>query len=125
MSLPTANELAQRLISLSRMLDAGADELSQADEQFVRAKARYESSRVKAVLIVAAEHRGDKSTLAAEREALVDKTTETEALDLNLAEQKVRSCRERMRVLYSQVEIARSLNAGLRTDAHLAGVGAA
>lgn len=122
MSLPTANELAQKLISLSRMLDEAANLLSQADEEAVQAKAEFEKARVKAVLKTAAEHRGDKTCLAAERDALVEKQITDEALTLGMAEQYVRTCRERMRVLYAQVEIARSLNAGLRTDAALAGM---
>lgn len=125
MSLPTANELAQRLINLSRALEAGAKELAEADVAAVKAKAEFEKQRIRAVLKVAAEHRGDKGYLAAEREALVDKQLEDAAFTLGMADQSVRTAKESMRVTYAQVEIARSLNAGLRTDAHLAGVGAA
>lgn len=118
--LPTANEIAQKLLFLSRQLDAGADALAKADDDYVRAKGRYEQARAVATLRIADELRGTKA-LAAERDAKVDQATYKEWLDVEVAEAAVRKAKEEQRVRYAQVEITRSLNAGLKTDAALAG----
>jgi hypothetical protein len=119
--LPTMNEMAQRLIWLGRALDHGANEIGKADEAQTRAKGRYELARAKAVLKVADAHRGDKTVLAAEREAEVVNATHSEWLDLEVAESLLRKAKESQRALYAQVDLARSLNAGLKVDASLAG----
>jgi hypothetical protein len=119
--LPTPNDIALKLIQLSRALDTGADQLREAEDAYVRAKSRYERARAIAVLTVADELRESKA-LAAERDARVSQATYTEWLDLEVAESAIRKAKEELRVRYTQVELARSLNAGLRADAQLAGV---
>jgi hypothetical protein len=121
--LPTPNEVALKLIWLSKALDAGADTISEADDALVRAKGRYEKARALAVLKIGAEHRGDKSVLAAEREAAVLDATYQEWLDVEVAEAALRKAKEEQKVRYAQCDLSRSLNAGLRVEASLVGVG--
>jgi hypothetical protein len=119
--LPTANEIAQKLLYLSRALDSGSDALSQAEDAYVRAKGRYEKARAVAVLKISDELHGTKA-LAAERDAKVIEATYQEWLDLEVAESMIRKVKEEQRVRYAQCDLARSLNAGIRVDGQLAGV---
>jgi hypothetical protein len=98
--LPTANEIAQKLLYLSRALD---------------------SARAVAVLKISDELHGTKA-LAAERDAKVIEATYQEWLDLEVAESMIRKVKEEQRVRYAQCDLARSLNAGIRVDGQLAGV---
>jgi hypothetical protein len=73
------------------------------------------------VLIVAAEHRGDKTCLAAEREAKVEEATYQEWLDVEVAESALRKAKEDQKARYADVDLVRSLNAGLRAEISLSG----
>jgi hypothetical protein len=119
--LPTANEIGLKLLWLSKALDSGADTLAQAEDSYVRAKGRFEKARAVAVLRIADELQGTKA-LASERDAKVLEATYQEWLDLEVAESAIRKAKEEQRVRNSQVDIARSLSAYVRSEIALSGV---
>jgi hypothetical protein len=119
--LPTPNEIGLKLLWLSRALDSGSDALNQAEDAYIRAKSRYEKARAVAVLRIADELAGTKA-LAAERDAKVTEATYQEWLDLEVAESAIRKAKEEQRVRHSQVDIARSLSAYVRSEIALSGV---
>jgi predicted outer membrane protein len=119
--LPSPNDIAAKLIWLGEALRSGAKEIGAADDALTRAKGRYQKARAKAVLLVANECRSDKSILAAEREAKVDEATYQEWLDVEVAEAALRKAKEDQKARYADVDLVRSLNAGLRAEISLSG----
>lgn len=105
----TPNQVVQRLMDLSRLLDAAQTELTRLDEQAVRARQRFEVNYSRAVLNADAPN-------AESRKAMAVVATENDRLDAEIAEQQVRAVRSRLTVLREQVEIGRSLSAALRSE---------
>lgn len=123
--LPTPNEMAQRLIWLSKALDVGANAIAEADDAATRAELRYERAYATAVVKIAHECRESKSILAAEREAMATEATASERADMKNAARALRKAKEDQRATYAKIELARSLNSGIKVEAQLAGVGTA
>ena len=108
------NSVVKRLGELSRMLDAATLEAAQLDEAAVRAKARHEVEYARAYLT------GEGSV--EDRKQAAKLATEREALDADIAAQRLRACQERIRTLRVQIDVGRSLNAAQRSEWAASGV---
>lgn len=115
MSTPTTHAVIQRLVDLSKMLDQATDEVAKLDEEAVRAKARHEVSFARAFLST------EGSVDVRKHTALLE--VATAKLDAEIAEKKVRACRERIRTIRDQIDIARSLNSAVKSEWAAAGLG--
>jgi uncharacterized protein YlxW (UPF0749 family) len=109
MTALSPNQIVTRLAELSRLLDAAQSEMVTADEAAVRARQRYELAYARAVLKAEAGN-------AEQRKAQATLATETEKLDVEVADLAVRSLKSRLSVLRDQVEIGRSLSAAVRSE---------
>lgn len=115
MSTPTTNSVILRLSELSRMLDAATDEYAHLDEQWVHAKAAHQVGFARAFLSAqgSVDHRKQAAVL--------------EMADvyfaMEIAEQKVRAVRERIRTIRDQIEVGRSLNSAVKSEWSAGAVG--
>lgn len=97
------------------MLDAATVEVAELDEAHVLAKAAYEVGFARAFIKAqGAEHFRKQS-------AVLDMADEKLAMDL--AEQKLRACRERIRTIRDQIDVGRSLNSAVKSEWTASGVG--
>ncbi len=104
----TPSQVAARLAELSRKLDAAQRDLARDDEAAVRSRCRHEVAFARAFLT------GEGSVDARKHQAVID--TQTAKLDTEIADAKVRNGRTLITVLRTQVEVGRSLGAGLRSE---------
>lgn len=106
---PTPNSVVFRLVELSRMLDEATDEIDRLDEAWVQAKQAHSVAFAKAFLTST-----ERSVDARKQDAVL------QCADLHLAseiaEQLVRSAKERIKTLRDQIEIGRSLGAAARAE---------
>lgn len=109
-------DVERTLIWLSKALSATQHELAEADEKYVRSRQRYEVAKARAFL--------DGTGSVDARKSQTVLATETEALDAEIAEQIVRSLREKLRTLHTRAEIARSLRASVGSAMALGSPGA-
>ncbi len=112
----TANDVAANLARLARELEMTVTSLGKADEDAVRARARYEVAYSRAVLT--AEGRNAES-----RKAQAVIATETQYLDAEIAAQHVRSHRARIDALKVRIDVGRSVGAAMRAEISLGGAG--
>jgi phage shock protein A len=112
---PTTHQVIKRLADLSRMLDAATMEIATLDEAAVRAKAAYEVKFARSFL----ESVGAMDVR--KQQAVLDSADQK--FGAELAEQKVRACRERIRTLRDQIDIGRSLNSAVRAEFAASAVG--
>lgn len=115
MTTPTTHQVIARLSELSRMLDAATSEIAELDEASVLAKAAYEVGFARAFVT------GEGSVDFRKQNAVL--TTADEKLAADLAEQKVRACRERIRTIRDQIDVGRSLNSAVRSEWAASGAG--
>lgn len=108
--LPSPVNVGHRLLYLGRLFDEAELELERRDDDHVRAKQRREVEYAKAFLT------GHGSVENRKQEAIL--TVADLALAAEVAEQLVRSAKERIKKLDRQMEIARSV--GTTTRAELA-----
>lgn len=108
MSTPTTHMVIRRLSELSLMLEAATTEVAELDEAAVMAKSVNEVAYAKAFL------GGTGAMDLRKQQALLD--TADERLGMEIAEQKVRACRERIRTIRDQIEVGRSLNSAVRAE---------
>jgi hypothetical protein len=115
MNTPTTHDVVKRLAELSRMLDRATDEYAELDEDWVRRKAEHQVGFARAFLSAdgSVDARKQKAVLAMANEFLL----------MELAEQKVRACRERIRTIRDQIEVGRSLNSAVRAEWNAGAVG--
>jgi hypothetical protein len=115
-------DVEQRLRQLGNDLSRAQITLAQARDDEVDAKHEYERARRRAMLSGKAPKVARGGYTTAERDAWV----EEQCADLKFAADKATVIREaaldKLRVLLAQTEIARSLNASVRTAYGLAGV---
>lgn len=115
MNAPSPEAMVRRFIDLSHMLDKATVEIDELDEVAVIAKqahrVKYARTFVTATGSVDARH----------QLSIIE--CEDEWLNWELAEQKVRACKERIRTLRDQIDIARSLNASVRSEWAASGMG--
>lgn len=108
MTAPTTHEVVKRLAHLSRMLDAATVEIAELDEAAVRSKSRFEVAFARAFLT------SEGAMDVRKQQAVLD--TADHKLDAEIAEQKVRACRERIRTIRDQIEVGRSLNSAVKAE---------
>lgn len=106
--IPTQMQALERLAELSRMLDAATTEIAILDEEAVRAKASYEVAFARAFL----DNQGSMDL----RKQIAIYETRDENLVYEIAQQKLRACKERIRTLAIQIEVGRSLASAHKTQ---------
>jgi len=106
--IPTQAVALERLAELSRLLDSATDDIAVLDEEVVRAKATYEVSYAKAFLEAIGSMEIRKQVSIYE--------TQVESLTYELAQMKVRACKERIRTLGVQIEVGRSIASATKTQ---------
>lgn len=107
----SSQALVRRFIELSHLLDkvsGPGGELDQLDEAAVVAKGAHRVAYAKAFL----NAHGPMDM----RTQLAISETENEWFAFELADQKLRACKERLRTLRDQLDIARSLSAAMRAE---------
>lgn len=115
MTTPTTHQVIKRLSDLSRMLDAATVEVAELDEAAVLAKAAFEVGFARAFI-------GAEGSMDFRKQTAVLGTAD-QKLTAELAEQKVRACRERIRTIRDQIEVGRSLNSAVKAEWAASGVG--
>lgn len=115
MSLPSPTEVVLQLSRLANDLDAKTAEIAQLDEEFVRAKSAFEVSFARKFLTTVGSMDVRKQTAVLE--------TADVKLTAELAEAKVRAARESIKTLRDRLEVGRSVNAAVRTEFSVSGVG--
>jgi phage shock protein A len=112
---PTTHDVILKLSRLSRMLDVATAEVAELDETAVLAKSAFEVAFARAFI---------KSEGAQDfRKQSAVLSTADQKLTMELAEQKVRACRERIRTLRDQIDIGRSLNSAVKAEWAASAVG--
>lgn len=109
MSLHPA-EVERRLLELEKLLNDAQDDLEAAEAEYATAKAQFEINMAKQRL----SQSGAKKTVQ-EKEDTALVACETQAIALSAADAWVRGARANMTRIRTQVDIARSLGAGIRT----------
>lgn len=107
--LPTPNAVAHRLLALGRLLEGARAELEELDENWVKAKQKYETAFARAFLT---------SQLSSDLKRKYDAVHQTAdlCLDAEIKKQLLRACKERIDTLRDQMEIARSVGAASRVE---------
>ncbi len=113
--IPTQMQSLERLAELSRLLDAATSEIAVLDEEAVRAKSAYEVAYARAFL----DNQGSMDL----RKQIAIYETRDENLLYEIAQQKVRACKERIRTLGVQIEVGRSLASAHKTQFNAEAVG--
>lgn len=115
MTTPTTSQVVRRLSELSRMLDEATDEYARLDEEWVRHKAAYQVGYARAFINAT----GSMDL----RKQIANDELSDQFLTMELAEQKVRACRERIRTIRDQIEVGRSLNSAVKAEWNAGAVG--
>ncbi len=108
MTTPTTHQVIKQLLKLSRMLDAATMEIGELDEAAVLAKSAYEVRYARSFLS------GDGAMEVRKQQAVLDAADQK--LGAEMAQQKVRACRERIGTLRDQIDIGRSLNSAVKSE---------
>lgn len=104
----SSQALVKRFIELSHLLDKATTECDQLDEAAVTAKGAHRVAYARSFL--KAQGPMDMRTQIAISE------TADEWFAFELADQQLRACKERVRTLRDQLDIARSLSAAMRAE---------
>lgn len=113
--LPNQIDVIKRLSELSRMLDAATEEIARLDHDATTKKAAYERSYAEAFL-------SSVGSMDLRKYEAVAKCGDAK-LDMEIAEQLVRACKERINTLRSQISIGQSVSAAIRQQFSSEGVG--
>lgn len=106
--LPEQQRIVRNLSELARELDDLQKQIAQLDEDHVHKKSDYEQAYATAFLT----SEGPMDV----RKQLAVQACRVERLECELAEQLLRSAREKVRVVRDRLEVGRSLNAALRSQ---------
>ena len=90
------------------MLDSATTEIAVLDEESVRAKSAYEVAYARAFL-------DNQGSMDLRKQIAIYETQDTN-LTYEIAAQKVRACKERIRTLAIQIEVGRSLASAHKTQ---------
>ncbi len=112
---PSLNDIAARLMDLSRQLDRQTTTVEVLDEDAVTKRHAYDLSFSKAFL------NSTGSVDARKHHAVIE--TEHEKLAAEVADAALRACRTRIATIKVQIETGRSLSAAIRAEVSLAGSG--
>lgn len=115
MNTPTTNQVILELANLGRQLDAKQIEIRDLDDAAVRARSRFEVAYARAFIAAAGAEGLRKQTAILE--------TETQKLDVEIADQVLRAARESIRVLRDRLDIGRSLNSAIKSEWSAQGAG--
>lgn len=113
--LPNQQETVKRLMELSRLLDKATDEIAVLDHDFTIKKAVYEKSYAHTFLT-------SEGSMDLRKYMAMDKCSE-QKLEMEIADQLVRACKERINTLRSQISIGQSLSAAIRQQFSAEGIG--
>jgi len=97
------NDLIKKMNEIWRMLDEAVYDNEQLDETYILAKIDYEKVYARTFLSL------DGSMELRKQQAILD--TSDVRMDMEIAEVRLRACKERIRKLNSQLDIVRSMNA--------------
>jgi hypothetical protein len=97
------NDLIKKMNEIWVMLDQAENDIGIYDEDAVRKKIAFEQAYARTFMSL------DGSMELRKQQAILD--TVDSRLDFELAEVKLRACKERIRKLGSQLDIVRSMNA--------------
>lgn len=106
--VPSPEALVRRLVQISLLLDKAQRDAELLDEEAVRAKSKHRVGYARAFL--------DATGAMDMRTQTAVALTADLWFEYELADQKLRACKERIRTLRDQLEIARSLSAALRSE---------
>jgi len=101
--MTSTNDLIKKMNELWRFLDEAVYDVEQLDEDFVMKKIEYEKRYARTFLSL------DGSMELRKQQAILD--TADSRLDMEIAEVRLRACKERIRKLGAQLDIVRSMNA--------------
>lgn len=104
----TPHQIIDNLTHIGKQIDEKTRELELLDEQAVIARAQYKTAYAKEFLMT--EGSMDIRKFTAELK------TETNYLEYELAEQKMRACTQQLRALRDRLEIGRSLGPLVRLE---------
>ena len=107
-ALPTPVDVARRLMELGQLFDQATKEIAELDEAHVRARQKYTVEYARKFLT------GTGAVENRKQQAVMDLADEL--LEAEIAEQLLRACRERIKTLDRQMEIARSVGATTRAE---------
>lgn len=113
--LPNQQEVVKRLMELSRLLDQATDEIAKLDHDFTVKKAAYEKAFAYAFLT-------SEGSMDLRKYMATDKCKD-EKFDMEIADQLVRACKERINTLRAQISIGQSLSAAIRQQFSAEGIG--
>lgn len=113
--LPNQTEVVKRLSELSRLLDAATEEIAILDNDATNKKAKYEIAYARTFL-------ESVGAMDLRKYEALSKNAEAK-LEMEIAEQLVRACKERINTLRSQISIGQSLSAAIRQQFSAEGTG--
>lgn len=108
MSNLTPHDVMATLESISKDIQAHTDELSQLDEECVRARVKHKVAYARAFLSI----EGPMDV----RRFTADLETRTTLLETELADQKHRACQQALKALRDRLEVGRSISALVRME---------
>lgn len=108
-------EVVKRLAELSRLLDGATGDIEHLDDIAVRLKANYEVAYAKSFL-------GAEGSMDQRRQIAI-LACANEKFDMEIAEAQVRSAKERINTLRSQISIGQSVSAAMRQQFSAEGSG--
>lgn len=112
---PTVNSVVHQLVELADLLDKATGEIAVLDEAAVKAQAAYEVTFARSFL-------GSDGAMDIRKQRAVLESSNTK-FAAEVAAQKVRACRERIRTIRDQIEIARSLNSAIKAEFSASAIG--
>lgn len=112
---PSLNDIAARLMDLSRLLDRATTTIEDLDADAVRKRHDYELNFSKAFL------NSTGSVDARKHHAVIE--TEHEKLAAEVADAALRACKTRIATLKVQIDTGRSLSSAIKAELSLAGSG--
>lgn len=113
--LPNQQEVVKRLMELSRMLDQATEEIAKLDHDYTVKKAVYEKAFANAFLTSTGSMDLRKHEATAQ--------CADAKFEMEIADQLVRACKERINTLRSQISIGQSLSAAIRQQFSAEGIG--
>lgn len=112
---PNQLDVIKRLSELSRMLDAATDEIAKLDSDAVEKKIAFETAYARSFL----KSQGSMDI----RKYEATSNCALLKLEMEIAEQLVRACKERINTLRSQISIGQSVSAAIRQQFSAEGSG--
>ena len=117
----TPQQIESRLYTLSKEVDQAHQDLVEAELDFHRGTAEYEVAMARSRISLAGKSSpGGRNYTVAEREDMAVIENEQQHYAIAVVEAKVKAARANVSRLKTQVEIARSMSASVRSSMELA-----